>query len=66
MAIGNSCRGTGEETEKIQICIVNEMLDLSDERRELKGRVTHTTKQGAGGPTDITQRGQEEDEINQR
>ena len=37
MATGNSLLGTGEETEKIQIWIMNEILDLCDERRELKG-----------------------------
>ena len=36
-ATGNSWRGTVEETEVIHILLMNEMLDLYDERRELKG-----------------------------
>ena len=40
LSTGNSWRGTVEETEVIHILIMNEMLDLYCERRELK-RLRH-------------------------
>ena len=62
MATGNSWRGTGEETEKVKIWIMNEIFELCDERRDQKE--LRRPSDEARSSTDIAQRHQKENEIN--
>ena len=58
IATGTSWRGTGEETKTIQIWIMNQIVDLCDERRELKrwGKKAGNSKEVYDILNDLTKR----------